>query len=131
MAEATYWSILKDQIIGNGVAPLYGMGQSYQKGHRDRQEFIGNLREQQNYFKSVVAHTLVDDMFGGQKGSIKETEGVGLQQFQYLDDLLGRGDWGAEPLQVEEFLKVILSLRGREKYERPEWIDQLLSEPTP
>ncbi len=129
MRPTTYRSILRDQISGNGIAPLYGWGQMYETDHVAKDRFIAVLGEQQDYFRGVVAKTLKGDMFGGQKGVIEETDGVGYQQFQHLDRVLSKGDWRKDPILVEEFVMEVDRLRG-DKYERPEWLDKLFSQTT-
>lgn len=130
MGTTTYKSILRDQISGNGITPLYGWGQMYEAGHVTRDRFIGVLGRQQDYFRNVVGKTLAGDMFGGRKGAIEETDGIGYQQFEHLDQILSRGDWREDPILVEQFMMEVDRLR-RDEYERPEWLDKLFSETAP
>lgn len=124
MASTTYKAILKDQIIGNGLAPLYGWGSSFQRGDTQRDSFLAFLVEQQKYFTRVVSHTLAGDM--GQVGSITEAEGIGLRQFQHLGDILHDADWRNRPHDIEQFVQEVLRLKG-EEYQQPEWLKMLLS----
>ncbi len=128
MTSTTYGIILGDQIGGNGVTVLYAYGKSFQKGHQTRQEFINYLWEQQQYFRGVVDKTLTGQM--KTEGPIVEDSQVGRQQFQSLCNILNEGDWKQDPLLIERFLQTFHGIRGQE-YQRPEWIDKLLSEPTP
>ncbi len=129
MLRTTYSSILRDQLGGNGITVLYVGGQNYQRGNTSEENFITFLGERQGYFKSVVRHALTGDMFGGESGIVEETDGIGSQQFQQLGQLLDIGDWGGNPLLIEEFLQAIFAMRRTDygQYKRPEWLDKVLS----
>jgi len=112
-------------LTGDPIIPLYIYGETLQIAPNSvpRETLTEVIKSAQIRMKDRL-------MFLLGSGDLPEHDGVGKQQIEEVYELTKNGDWVQDLDIFEQFLERTSNLMYGE-YKRPDWLEYLISEPTP